>query len=187
VDDQTLKTRKVFLSYSWSGPAHEDRVEKFAGRLRGDGVDVVLDKWDLRYGQDINYFIEKMVNDATVTKVLVLIDHLYAEKADSRHGGVGKETQLISAEVYGRVEQTKFLPVLFERPQDGPPHLPAYLKSLRYFDFSTPERAEKEYPNLLSELFDKPANPKPPLGSPPAHLTDNVAQPKSSPSGDPNP
>jgi hypothetical protein len=40
-----------------------------------------------------------MVTDSTITKVAVISDQTYADKADGRAGGVGTETQIISREV----------------------------------------------------------------------------------------
>src|SRR6266446_6798061 len=116
---------RVFVSYSWSSPAHVQWVLDLATRLREDGVDVILDKWDLREGHDAIAFMEKMVTDKDVTKVIVVSDRVYAEKADGRKGGVGTETQIISAEVYGRADQDKFCAVVSELDPDNKPHLPA--------------------------------------------------------------
>ena len=41
-------TKKVFISYSW---AVQDRVIELAERLIANGVDVVLDVYDLKEGQ----------------------------------------------------------------------------------------------------------------------------------------
>jgi len=38
--------------------------------LRESGVDVILDKWDLREGHDAYAFMEKMVTDPQIKKVL---------------------------------------------------------------------------------------------------------------------
>ena len=43
---------KVFISYCWTSPTHEDWVINFAERLVANGVDIVIDKWDLKEGQD---------------------------------------------------------------------------------------------------------------------------------------
>ena len=48
-------TRKVFISYSW---AVQDRVVELAERLVANGVDVVLDVWDLMPGHDKYAFME---------------------------------------------------------------------------------------------------------------------------------
>ena len=104
---------KVFLSYSWSSPEHTEWVLELAGRLRDPGgVEVVLDRWHLRPGQDKYNFMEQMVQDETVRKVLMICDRAYTEKADARKGGVGDETQIISSEVYKSVDQKKFLPII---------------------------------------------------------------------------
>ena len=98
-------TRKVFISYSW---AVQDRVVELAERLVANGVDVVLDVWDLMPGHDKYAFMEQSVNDQTVNKVLIICDKTYTEKADARQGGVGDETVIISPEIYGKVRQEIF-------------------------------------------------------------------------------
>src|SRR5450631_3686414 len=46
-------------------------------------------------GHDSIAFMEKMVTDPTVEKVIIVSDRVYAEKADGRRGGVGTEAQII--------------------------------------------------------------------------------------------
>ena len=46
---------KVFISYSWT---KSDLVLQVANRLMSHGVEVVLDKWDLKEGQDKYVFME---------------------------------------------------------------------------------------------------------------------------------
>ena len=90
---------KVFISYSWSS----DRlVLELAQRLISHGVDVVLDKWELKEGRDKYAFMERCVNDPDITKVLIICDRVYAQKANNRTGGVGDETVIISGEIYGK-------------------------------------------------------------------------------------
>src|SRR5438046_1159567 len=111
MDDNGVKNPRVFISYSWPSPEHEQWVIELAERLVNDGVDIILDKWMLREGQDKYSFMEKMVTDDMVIKVLVLSDKRYSERADSRKGGVGTESQIISKEIYERVDQQKFIPI----------------------------------------------------------------------------
>ena len=113
---------KVFISYAWSSEEYRQKVLSFADQLINDGVDVLLDRY-LAPGIDLTAFMESSVNDESVTNVLILMDKVYTEKANKRQGGVGTETQIISPELYGKVEQTKFIPVLFEREKaDGIHH-----------------------------------------------------------------
>ena len=45
------ENRKVFISYSWTTSKHQDWVISLAERLMSDGVNVIIDKWDLKAGQ----------------------------------------------------------------------------------------------------------------------------------------
>ena len=85
---------KVFISYSWTDADHESWVIQLATDLEESGVHIILDKWDLREGADKYAFMEKMVTDPTVRKVIIVCERVYAEKADGRMGGVGTETHI---------------------------------------------------------------------------------------------
>jgi hypothetical protein len=163
---------KVFISYSWTDQEHTEWVVALAERLMGDTVDVVLDRWDLREGHDKYVFMEKMVTDASVTKVLMICDKAYQEKANGRAGGVGTESQIISAEVYGKVAQEKFIPVVVEYDNDVP-CLPAFLKSTIYIDLSGPETDYVNYEKLVRAIFNKPLYKKPQLGTKPSFLLED--------------
>ena len=91
---------KVFISYAWGSNEYQMKVLTFATSLSNDGVEVLLDKWEISAGNDMNNFMEKSVTDPTVTNVLILLDKNHAEKANSKIGGVGTETQIISQQVY---------------------------------------------------------------------------------------
>ena len=160
---------KAFISYSWSSPKHEEFVLQLAERLMSDGVRVLLDKWDLKEGHDKYVFMEQMVTDSNASKVLIISDKKYAEKADSRKGGVGTESQIISDKVYSKVKQEKFIPIVTEY-DDSSPCIPAFLKSRIYIDFSEEERFHDEYEKLLRNIYDRPLNVKPAIGKAPSHI-----------------
>ncbi|MBI4962490.1 MAG: toll/interleukin-1 receptor domain-containing protein [Desulfomonile tiedjei] len=161
---------KLFVSYSWSSPDHEAWVLRLSTELRESGVDVILDKWDLKEGQDTYAFMEKMVTDPDVQKVVMVCDKLYAEKADVRRGGVGTETQIISKEVYDKADQTKFVALLLEVDEEGKPYLPIYYKSRRYIDFHNAEQYSESFEELLRWVYDQPLHVKPELGTKPSFL-----------------
>ncbi|MEI7899629.1 MAG: SEFIR domain-containing protein [bacterium] len=164
---------KVFISYSWTSPTHQDRIRSYAERLRNEGVDVVLDLWDLQAGQDKLVFMEKMVNDPSITHVLIFSDKRYADKANDRKAGVGTESQIISQELYSKVDQIKFVPIFCEKNAEGEPILPTYLKSRIGFDFCTLIDEAQNWEPLKRFLFGKPLYEKPALGKPPAFVTDS--------------
>jgi len=143
-----IENPKVFISYSWSNHQHEEWVINLATELRQAGVDVIFDKWDLKEGHDAIAFMEKMVTDPEIKKVIIVSDRVYAQKADSRKGGVGTETQIISKEIYDRVEQDKFVVVIAEKDENGKPYLPAYYKSRVYIDLSEPDSYTENFERL---------------------------------------
>ena len=161
---------KVFISYSWTTQHHRDRVKEWADRLLHDGIEVIIDTYDLKSGQDKYNFMEKMVTDRTVTNVLVFCDRGYVEKADERNRGVGTESQIISQEIYEQVEQTKFIPIVCEFDDDNEPFLPIFFRSRMYIDFSSLEKTNANWESLLRHLYGKPEAEKPKVGEPPAYL-----------------
>jgi len=163
---------RLFISYSWSTPEHEQWVIDLAEGLVNSGVDVVLDKWDLREGHDSVAFMEKMVTDPSISKVILVCDRAYASKADGREGGVGTETQIISAEVYAKQSQDKFVAVIAEKDDTGKPYLPTYYKSRIYVDLSENDRYAAGFEKLLRWIFDKPLHVKPEIGKPPSFITE---------------
>jgi len=163
---------KVFISYSWSSDQHEAWVVDLATRLMQDGVQAVFDKWDLKVGHDANAFMESMVTDPTVSKVLLVCDATYAAKADGRMGGVGKEAQILTREIYEKVQQDKYAALITERDADGKAITPVYYGGRQYIDFSRPELAETAYEELLRWIWNKPRYVKPKLGQAPAFITD---------------
>lgn len=104
----------------------------------------------------------------------MIFDRGYAEKADKRTGGVGTETQIISAEVFSKVDQTKFVGVASELDADGKPFVPAYYKSRIYIDLSSDDVYSSNFEQLLRWLFDKPLWIKPTLGKEPQFLNDQA-------------
>lgn len=168
-----MDTPKVFISYSWHPKENQIRVEQLAERLFSDGVHCVIDIYDLRDGQDKNKFMEQMVNDPTVKKVLLICNKEYTEKANARKGGVGIESTIVSEEIYSNAEQTKFIPVIFEYDENGKPYLPTFVKSRTFVDLSSSEKFNEGYDQLLRDIYDKPLHTRPTLGCMPSYLKED--------------
>ena len=164
---------QVFISYSWTSKEYQQLIVDLASRMRHDGVDVKLDVWDLKEGQDKYAYMEQCVTNPDIDKVLILSDRIYSEKADARKGGVGDETTIISAEVYGNADQHKFIPVVMERDEKGKEYLSTYLKSRIYRDLSG-RNYEEEYETLLRTIFEQPSHRKPEIGERPGWLTEET-------------
>lgn len=169
--DSKLKP-KVFISYSWTTPEHEQWVVDLADELGDSGVHVLLDKFDLKEGHDAIAFMERMINDPDVKKVLLICDKKYAEKTNNREGGVGTEAQIISPKIYAESEQNKFVAVVAERDAEGKAHLPTYYASRIYIDLSSQERWTEEFEKLVRWIHDKPLYQRKPIGERPAYLNE---------------
>ena len=168
--------KKIFISYSWTTPKHEKWVLDLAERLVSDGVDVVLDKWNLKPGEDKYSFMERMVTDNEINKVLIICDSKYKEKADGRNGGVGTETQIITPELYTKVNQRKYIPIIAEYGEEFDSYIPTYAKTLIGIDLASAADFEKNYEELLRDIYDKPRYVKPKLGQAPSFLFDDESK-----------
>lgn len=164
---------KVFISYSWHPEENKQRVEELARRLMDDGVYVVIDIWDLHAGQDKNVYMEQMISDSSVDKVLLICNKDYANKANARQGGVGIESTIISEEIYSKVDQTKFIPIVFEKDENGNAYKPVFVKSRIHYDLSDENVYEKDYGELLRDLYQKPKSQRPALGKMPEYLNED--------------
>ncbi len=163
---------KVFISYSWTTPEHEAWVLELATGLRQSGIDAILDKWDLREGHDAYAFMEQMVSDKSITKVVIVSDKAYAEKSNTRKGGAGTEAQIISSEIYSKQDQDKFAVAVTEFSEHGDPYVPTYYKSRIFIDFSDTSRFTESFDQLLRWIADKPIHKKPELGRLPKYISE---------------
>lgn len=166
----TKSTPSIFISYSWSPFENKLWVLELAERLTRNGVNVIIDEWDTHEGQDKYHFMEKMVNDPNVNFVLLVCNKDYADKANSKKGGVGIESQIVSNGIYTNAEQSKFIPVVRELTEDGKPYLPTFVSNRFFIDLSDSEYFEDNYEQLLRRIFKKPKHKRPPKGEPPAYI-----------------
>jgi hypothetical protein len=153
----------VLVSYSWESDEHKDWVRDFCRRLRAEsGVNVIADFWHLRPGDDRTYFMEHGVS--TSDFVLLVCTPAYAEKANSREGGVGYEATIITSQLAQQIRQNKFIPVL--RRGDWTSALPIWIQSKVGVDMRGDPYDEKQYELLLrtvhqAELKAPAVGPKP--------------------------
>jgi hypothetical protein len=170
-----MSNPKMFISYSWSSPEHQAWVIGLAEELTGQGVEIVLDKWDLQPGHDAMAFMEGMVTNPDVTKVLLICDRKYAEKANTRTGGAGTEAQIITPEIYAKSAQDKFVAVIREKDEQGKPLVPVFYKNRIFIDLSDEATYASEFERLLRWAWNKPLYERPLLGKKPSFLEDDVS------------
>lgn len=154
---------KVFVSYSHDCESHKQWVRELSEALVKNGIEVMLDQWDLRPGQDMAHFMERGLAESD--RVLMICSENYVRKADSGHGGVGYEKMIVSAEILSSVDTSKFIPIL--RNNESPNQMPACLGPRKYISFQHDESFEATLRTLLRDLYDLPPMDKPELGSNP--------------------
>lgn len=160
--------KRVFISYSWSS---SDWTLTFAKKLISEyGIDVIIDRWNLKDGEDLVKFMEREVNDPSIDKVLMICDKQYMEKANKRTHGAGTEAQILSPAIYKDQEPTKFIPIVINLDATGEPYLPAFLASRLYVDFSNPVQEVANYQHLIKTIYDRGDIAKPDLGPVPTKI-----------------
>jgi hypothetical protein len=100
----------------------------------------------------------------TCNFVIVICTPTYAEKANSREGGVGYESMVITSALAAQIDSRKFIPVL--RSGDWKSSLPIYLRSKRGVDLRDDPFSETQYEQLIRALHCEPIQP-PPVGPKP--------------------
>jgi len=158
-----MASPKVFASYSHDSPKHKEWVLRLCTQLRKNGVDVILDQWDLGLGGDLTSFMESGVRDAD--EVIVICTPDYVEKANTRQKGVGYEGSMITAELYQNLETTKFIPII--RQSSGNKKTPDFLGTRVYIDFTDDSQFDVKFDELLRKIHQAPRVRKPPLGKNP--------------------
>ena len=154
---------KVFISYSHDSPEHKRWVSELAARLRHNGIDAILDQWDLGLGDDITRFMERGIVDAN--RVLVICTDKYVSKANADEGGVGYERMIVNAELVQNLGTDKFIPII--RQASGKEKTPTFLGTRVYADFTNDSQFDAECEKLIRELHEIPIVEKPPLGKNP--------------------
>lgn len=121
----------VFISYSWDNAEHKTWVRRLAGDLRAQGIDAWLDQWEVQLGDDVTEFMERGVSQADY--VLLVCTEEFARKANERHGGVGYEQAIVTANLLNsQPTRGRFVCVL----RQGTPSsaLPRYMQARLWVD-----------------------------------------------------
>lgn len=158
---------KVFISYSWDGEPHKEWVLKLANDLRGNGVDIVLDRFELQGGANASYFMEKSLVESE--KVLIIFTENYKLKATNRKGGVGVEYSILNAEVCQNIANNeKYIPIL--RSGSMQSSIPLFMQQFISIYMKEDKEYESQIKEILHCIFNKPLIPKAEIGRKPDYL-----------------
>jgi hypothetical protein len=159
----SAKSPNVFISYAWESEELKRWVLEFARHLRGDGIDVTLDRWHLGLGDNRFQFMERAVTRSAF--VLVICTPTYTEKSEGRTGGVGYESNIITSSIAEKAGKQKFIPVL--RSGDWAQSVPVWLKFAVGCDLRGNPYSPEHFKDLLKTLHRKKAD-APALGPVPS-------------------
>lgn len=140
---------KVFISYSWESEAHREWVTDLGTRLLSDGVNVMMDDFQLQAGDQLPHFMERAIRESNF--VLIICTHGYRRSVEERLGGVGYEGNIITAEMLSGVSERKFIPVLRTKPWNE--SAPGFCLGKLYVDLSGDPYSDTEYERLLATFY----------------------------------
>lgn len=167
IKDDTSKDihPKVFISYSWDSEEHIKWVLELATKLCENGIDVILDQWELSHkgGSLIPDFMVNAVSSAE--RVLCIMTPNYKLKTDKLNGGVGVEYSILSSELVENLQTTKFIPIL--RLGDEHQSTPILLNKRICYFMRDEDNFEDAFTDLLRDLYNEPKIVKPALGKKP--------------------
>lgn len=170
----------VFISYSHDSDAHKDWVLQLATRLRNNGVNAVLDRWNLKLGSDVASFMERGLSKSN--RVICVCSDKYVEKANGGKGGAGYEKQIMTAE-YVKDQNTNWVvPLIKNNPTEK--KTPTFLNGRMYISFEDANLYESKYEELLRDILDEPVLPVPAIGKNPFQNIKDFGQQKFIPSNE---
>jgi hypothetical protein len=156
------RSPKVFISYSYDSDSHKERVLNLADRLRADGIDCHIDRYEMSPREGWPNWMASHIEDSDF--VLLVCTETYATRFNGRGGrssglGVTWEGAIITQNIYETARNDdKFIPVIFS--QDDSKFRPTVLRAVTYYNVGT----EDGYEDLLRRLTNQPPFPKPELG-----------------------
>lgn len=131
----------AFISYSWDSEEHNKWVTKLACELINNGIEVLLDKFEVFAGSNL----EKYMSDGLTSAkwIICVCSDGYNIKTNIEETGVGQETQLIQ-----KLELNEYVvPIL---KNNSKKELSKHFKGKCYIDFDN-----NEYINVLQELIER--------------------------------
>jgi TIR domain len=141
----------LFISYAWGNHEHEQWVEQFAEDLEKAGFHILLDRWIVRKGQELNGFIEKILSDET-DYIIVVGTKLYMQKYNaiktSKEHVIKLEGRLLNFLIgFNLTLSDKVIPILLEGTATE--SLPPMMQMKYVTDFTL----QKDYGIQLLELI----------------------------------
>lgn len=151
---------RLFISYSHDSAEHEDRVLALAARLRVDGIDALIDKYDTAPPDGWPMWMAREIQKADF--VAMVCTETYLQRVEGRElpgkgRGVLWEAKLIYNTVYPEDSKVqRFIPVLFADGQSS--YIPLPIRGSTYYQVDSADGYEDFYRHLTGQpRHEKPA------------------------------
>lgn len=164
-----MNVPKVFLSYSHDSIEHKKWVLNLATRLRNNGIDAILDQFELKPGDDLPHFMER--NLANSDKILMICTENYVAKANDGKGGVGYEKMIITSSLMKTIDENKVIPIIRQLDSSD---VPTFLKTKLYINFFKDSDFEFSYDELVRTIHNSPLFVKPKVGNNPFKTIERI-------------
>lgn len=145
---------KVFVSYKWQDADHNAWVERLGRDLRARGIDALLDKWEVRYGESFTEYMTRGIHSCDAILFVVTPEFLAAaEQASGPGGAVRFELQLgLARQIAG--ERCRLIGLLRRGDRTA-----RQLRDLRYADFRNDDAYLEALERLVNDLVDRVEKP----------------------------
>ena len=128
--------KSIFISYCHE-PIYGELIQVFVDKLLKLDLPVIIDKYDLSPGNDLDVFMSDIVNREKYEKILVFCTKKYKEKANDIEGGVGQEAKTYKELVENNPNQEYVIPIIIEPNIEPKELLPdIFPKNTYYFNIS---------------------------------------------------
>ncbi len=162
---------KIFFSYSHDDLKHKKWVLDLATRARNNGINSILDQWELTPGDDLPHFME--TNLASSDYILMICTDRYVQKANAGKGGVGYEKMIITSNLLNSIDENKIIPII---RQKGTFNVPTFLKTKLFINFSKDDEFEFSYDELVRTIHNSPLFEKPEIGNNPFKIESELKE-----------
>ena len=153
---------QVFISYSHDNVEHVQMVLSLSNKLRSEGIDCVLDQYEVSPSEGWPRWMDRKIRDAQYV-IMICTEPYYRRVMGEEEAGKGKgvkwEGNLIFQHLYhADTVNTKFIPVIISSSDSK--YIPTPLQGATHYCLEM----EDGYDNLYWRLRGKPKIGKPPLG-----------------------
>jgi hypothetical protein len=158
----TVETLRVFISYTHDTPQHVSNVLKLADRLRYEGVDAVIDRYEEAPSEGWPRWMVNEITKADLTLVVCTETYKRRFEGNEKQGeGLGGtwEGAVLTQQLYeNQAKNTKPIPVVFHVEDTN--YIPVMLSSATHYRLDIKDGYERLYRRLTGQ----PSVEKPQLG-----------------------